>query len=160
MPTEQSGTISRKQPGATEKALRLLARRAFSEKELTRKLYSYGCYTPPEIRQALDTCRKHGFINDKLLSQDYARALNERNCGSRKIRQQLKKRGFSENLTETAVTGISPLEKDAAQRALDYKLRMLSRETDPQKKRQKIYRYLASKGFSYDIICSCMKENY
>ena len=158
MPIEFRESPTRKQLTAVEKAMRLLARRAYSENELIRKLRSCSCYSAGEIREAVEVCRKHRFLDDELLAQDYARILNERNCGSYKIRMQLKKRGIPDALAENAVGELQELEFEAAMRAFDYKSRMLSRETDPFKKRQKIYRYLASKGFSQELICACMEQ--
>lgn len=159
MPTEPEIPAPRKQPSASEKAMRLLARRAYSERELTRKLYSYGCYSTPQIREALEFCRKNRFLNDELLAQDYARALSDRNCGSFKIRLQLRKRGVAEELVQNAVEQTAESEPEAARRAYEYKSRLLTRETDPLKKRQKLYRYLASKGFSPEIIRECMEKD-
>ena len=159
MPIDAENTPRRKQPTAVEKAMRLLARRAYSERELTRKLYSYECYTPPQIREALEYCRKNRFLNDEMLAQDYARALSDRNCGSFKIRLQLRKRGVAEELVQNAVEETAEAEPEAARRAYEYKSRLLSRENDPVKKRQKLYRYLASKGFSPEIIRECMDKD-
>ncbi|MBQ8753942.1 MAG: regulatory protein RecX [Lentisphaeria bacterium] len=156
MPTEPEIPAPRKQPSASEKAMRLLARRAYSERELTRKLYSYGCYSTPQIREALDYCRKNRFLNDELLAQDYARSLSDRNCGNFKIRMQLRKRGVPEPVAENAMAQIAESEPEAARRACEYKLRLLVRERDPFKKRQKLYRYLASRGFSADVIRQCI----
>ena len=158
MPIEQSCPSLRKQLSAAERAMRLLARRGYSEKELTRKLYSYGCYSSLQIREAVEMCRKHRFLDDETLAQDYAGSLNERNCGSRKIRMQLKKRGIAEDVADSAVEQILPLEEDAAMRALEYKSRLLARETDPLKKRQKLFRYLASRGFPFDVINRCLEK--
>ena len=159
MPIENGETTPRKQPSASERAMRLLARRAYSENELTAKLYSYGCYTSDQIRAALEFCRKSRFVDDELLAQDYARALSDRNCGSFKIRLQLRKRGVAEELVQNAVEETAETEPEAARRAYEYKSRLLSRENDPVKKRQKLYRYLASKGFSPEIIRECMDKD-
>ena len=159
MPIENGETTPRKQPSASERAMRLLARRAYSENELTAKLYSYGCYTSDQIRAALEFCRKSRFVDDELLAQDYARSLSDRNCGSFKIKMQLRKRGLPEEFVEEALEQNADSEPEAARRACEYKLKLLSRETDPLKKRQKLYRYLASRGFSPDIIRECLGDD-
>ena len=158
MPTESANTPGRKPPTASEKAMRLLARRAYSERELTRKLYSYECYSPAQIREALAYCRKNHFLDDELLAHDYARSLSDRNCGQFKIRLQLRKRGLGEKLVESAIEQNAEAEPEAARRACEYKLKLLVRETDLFKKRQKLYRYLASRGFSPDVIRECLEN--
>lgn len=141
-----------------ERAMRLLGQRAFSERELTLRLRRYDCYRAAEIRETVESCRKHGFLNDELLAEDYAQILSERGSGQRMIRYQLKKRGLAEPHVNAALEKSAESEPEAAKRALEYKLRMLSREADPRKKREKAYRFLASRGFTPDVIRTVFEE--
>lgn len=138
---------------ALEKAMKLLSRRALSEAELSKKLHTAG-FPAPEISEAVDYCRSHRYLDDAALAEDYTSLLRMRNTGSRMIRQKLIKRGLGgETLDNTLPESDSEsAEQEAAKRALDYKLRLLSRENDPRKKREKAFRYLAGRGFPPGLI--------
>ena len=81
-----------------------------------------------------------------------------RGSGSRLVKLQLRKRGLSAEYVETALEKTAGLEPGAARRALEYKLRLLSRETDPRKKREKAFRFLVGRGFSMDVIRGLFDE--
>ncbi len=140
-----------------ERAMRLLAMRAHSEKELAAKLRKYE-YPFPVIRETVENCRRHGFLNDELLAKDGTRSLSERGCGARRIRQKLQQRGVPHALIAEALEENRENESGAALRALEYKLRLLQHETDPRKKREKAFRFLAGRGFSIDVIRAALEH--
>lgn len=133
--------------------MKLLSRRALSEAELRRKLHDAG-FPEPEISEAVEFCRRHRYINDEVLAEDYTGLLRMRNTGSRLIRQKLIKRGLGGEITGQMLPEENPetAEIEAARRALDYKWRLLSRESDPRKKREKAFRYLIGRGFPPGMI--------
>ena len=59
---------------AMEKAMRLLSRRALSERELLNKLCAAG-YPFREARDAVAECRKRGYVNDEAFAADYTELL-------------------------------------------------------------------------------------
>ena len=140
-----------------EKAMRLLSVRSYSERELMKKL-RLAKIPAREAAEAVAECRRRGYLNDELLAEDYAHALVNRGSGSRLVKLQLRKRGLPAEYVETALEKTAGLEPDAARRALEYKLRLLSRETDPRKKREKAFRFLVSRGFSLDVIRELFDE--
>ena len=139
---------------ALEKAMKLLSRRALSQKELTEKLFRAG-FPEEEVEHAVSECCRRHFIDDTMLAEDYTSLLRARNSGSRVIRQKLQRRGLGAELGENGVLpeeDSAQQEREAAMRALDYKWRLLSRENDPRKKREKAFRFLAGRGFSPGLI--------
>lgn len=140
-----------------EKAMRLLSVRSYSERELMKKL-RLAKIPAREATEAVAECRRRGYLNDELLAEDYAHALVNRGSGSRLVKLQLRKRGLPAEYVETALEKTAGLEPGAARRALEYKLRLLSRETDPRKKREKAFRFLVSRGFSLDVIRELFDE--
>lgn len=78
---------------AMEKAMRLLSRRALSERELLNKLCAAG-YPFREARDAVAECRKRGYVNDEAFAADYTELLAGRCLGGRRIRLALRKRGL------------------------------------------------------------------
>ena len=139
---------------ALEKAMKLLSRRALSKKELTEKLFRAG-FPAEEVENAVGECCRRRFLDDSMLAEDYTSLLRARNTGSRVIRQKLQRRGLD---AELGGDGLLPeedsaqQEREAAMRALDYKWRLLSRESDPRKKREKAFRFLAGRGFPPGLI--------
>lgn len=132
---------------AMEKAMRLLSRRALSERELLNKLCAAG-YPFREARDAVAECRKRGYVNDEAFAADYTELLAGRCLGGRRIRLALRKRGIPAELQEEPLEAAAETEAERASEALVYKLRLLARETDPRRKREKAFRFLVGRGFS------------
>ena len=132
---------------AMEKAMRLLSRRALSERELLNKLCAAG-YPFREARDAVAECRKRGYVNDEAFAADYPELLAGRCLGGRRIRLALRKRGIPAELQEEPLEAAAETEAERASEALAYKLRLLARETDPRRKREKAFRFLIGRGFS------------
>ena len=126
-----------------ERAMRLLSVRSYSEQELMLKLRRAG---------AAHAERRRGYLNDELLAEDFAHALSARGSGARLIRMRLRTRGLAAEHVEAALEKTADLEYEAARRALEYKLRMLSKERDLRKKREKAFRFLVSRGSSGAVI--------
>lgn len=132
---------------AMEKAMRQLSRRALSERELLNKLCAAG-YPFREARDAVAECRKRGYVNDEAFAADYTELLAGRCLGGRRIRLALRKRGIPAELQEEPLEAAAETEAERASEALAYKLRLLARETDPRRKREKAFRFLVGRGFS------------
>ena len=149
-----------KQPlSALEKAIKLLSLRALSEAELTTKLRDAG-FPGDEIAETIEVCRSRRYIDDSMLAEDYTSLLRMRNTGSRLIRQKLIKRGLGKEIVDRELPEVSSesAELEDAMRALDYKWRMLSRESDLRKKREKAFRYLAGRGFPPGLIFELLAD--
>ena len=95
----------------------------------------------------IEECRRLGLVNDELFARDCAEMLAMRGCGNYRIRRDLAKRGVAEFAPE-AIEELSESESLRALEAARFKLRLLCRESDPRKKREKLYRFLAGRGFA------------
>ena len=87
-------------------------------------------------------------------AKEYTLELKENGCGSKMISQKLYQKGVPRELIEIELAE-SLTEKDeleAAKTALRKKLPSLKREKDPKKRKEKFYRHMISKGFSFEII--------
>lgn len=153
----ETGGERKKQISPLERAMRLLSIRSYSEQELLLKLKRAGV-PAADARTAVAECRRRGYLNDALLAEDCAHALSARGSGARLIRMRLRNRGLAAEHVEAALEKTAELEIDSARRALDYKLRMLSKESDPRKKREKAFRFLAARGFSPSVIHALFDE--
>lgn len=144
---------------ALKKAMDLLAARPLTESELRTRLNSGGKFSPSEVEEALLRCRDRGYLNDALLASDAARYLNAGGRGQGLIRKKLRARGVSEENLSAALSGLSAEdETDAARSAGISKLRLLTREKDMRKKREKLFRFLISRGFSPETALNVMSE--
>ena len=144
---------------ALKKAMDLLAARPLTESELRTRLSAGGKFSPPEIEEALLCCRNRGYLNDGLLASDAARYLNTEGRGQGLIRKKLRARGVSEEHLGAALSGLTAEDEAAAARSAGMtKLRLLSREKDMRKKREKLFRFLISRGFSSETALDAMTE--
>ncbi|MBE6399333.1 MAG: regulatory protein RecX [Lentisphaerae bacterium] len=136
---------------ALAKAMAFLAVRPLSELELLAKLRKAG-YPDNEADAAIEECRKRHYLDDEMLTADCVDALHNRNLGARQIRFKLARRGLDAEKVSELLEADPDAEKQAAERAMESKLRLLRNESDPRKKREKLFRFLVGRGFSPDLI--------
>jgi regulatory protein len=139
--------------GALTCAYRILARRDHTRWELSGKLRRKG-FSPRAVDHAVRRCLDLGYLDDMRTAEHMAADLVRRGYGSLKIRQTLARKGLDDAVVEQAVSGVSRGDDLilAARRMLEKKRHRLDRETDAWKRRQLACRYLASRGFSRDVI--------
>jgi len=140
-------------------ALRILTGRDHSKYELTQKLVQRG-FTALDIEKAVSECERFDYINDERTSRVYIRQLILKGYGEKRIRYEMNKKGLKgeriENILCETVAEIGELE--GAERILDKNLKRFERESDPKKRRDKIYRFLHARGFSQDTIRKLIKK--
>lgn len=153
-----SGASFQPKVSAMEKAMRLLAVRGYAEAELFQRLCRGG-YPAADAREAVDNCKRHGYINDSLFAADKAAMLRMRGKGGRAVRYELLKSRIDPELVAETMAAEEPgADLEAARRAMQGKAALLKRETDPRKRREKLLRFMASRGFSADTARKVMKE--
>lgn len=149
--------MPKERPSALVKAMNYLAARSLSEKELLMKLRKAG-YSDMECDSAIAECVKRRYLNDEQLTADCVDILHQRNLGARQIRQKLLRRGLDGEEISELLESRPEDEEDAARRAMEGKLRLLSRETEPRKKREKLFRFMISRGFSPSLVFKLADE--
>lgn len=136
-----------------DKALRLLAFRAHSEKELAEKLKRAGA-KEEDIEYALGFVREYGFVNDSEYAAHLAKELkNIKKYGKRRIEQELKARGIS---TEDALAALSEL-PDEEEAALMPLLERKIGGNFEQKNIDKATRYFLYRGYEFGDIRACIE---
>ncbi len=154
--TEPSGSLNKK---IYIYACALLARRRYSVHDLQKKLREKF----PEQSEETATVIKL-FISKKYLDDaEYARLfvrdqLIRKPQGLRMLRQKLSQKGVPANNLQQLLDEDGTTEFDLARRALEKKLRTLRKET-PQKKKEKLFRFLASRGFNMDVIMKVLRTD-
>ena len=145
-------------PSAMVKAMDILARRSLSEMELLAKLHRAG-YPDHECDEAIAECLKRHYLDDEQLTSDCVDILHQRNLGARQIRMKLARRGLDPEKINELLNESPDEEIESARRAMETKLRMLTKESDPRKKREKLFRFMAGRGFAPNQIFKLMNES-
>ena len=130
---------------ALDAALRLLALREHSRRELRTKLSSRG-YDAGEIGRTLDQLAGRGLISDERFAEAFLRSRLERGQGPLKIRAQLKERGVDAQLVDAV---LNEAEVDWDRRAAAARSRRFG-EPPPGNREDmaRQARFLRSRGFA------------
>lgn len=144
---------------ALDAAIRLLARRNHARAELAGKLRQRG-FAAAEIDEALAACDRHGYLDDEETARQFFRELRRKGNGPLKIRQELVRRGLTGGEVDRMLAGYAggAEERAAAREVLEKRRARYDREPDPQKRREKIQRFLHGRGFSGAVIRELLEE--
>ena len=138
---------------ALNSALRILTGRDHSKYELTRKLKQRG-FKQQDIEKAVSECIRLDYINDERTARVYIRQLIRKGYGVKRIRHDMDKKGLRGKQVQNKLseTFSDADEHDSAVRVLKKNIRRFERESDPKKRRDKIFRFFYARGFSQEII--------
>ncbi|MFA6292280.1 MAG: regulatory protein RecX [Victivallales bacterium] len=136
---------------------RLLSRRQHTVSELRGKLARRE-FPKDVIDEVVAVLAERKFLDDANFAESYFNELTAKGLGLTRIRLAMRKRGVPPEISgEVMGRGFS--EDDEAGRAADaLKKRRLffEREKDLNKRKQKMFRYLVSRGFSSAVICKAV----
>ena len=145
---------------ALNSALRILTGRDHSKYELTRKLKQRN-FKPEDIEKAVSECIRLDYINDERTARVYIRQLIRKGYGVKRIRHDMNKKGLWEKQVQNILseTFSDADEHDSAVNVLKKNIRRFERESDPKKRRNKIYRFFYARGFSQETIRKLMNNS-
>lgn len=134
------------------RAMSLLKSRAYTEKKLRDKLKA-GYYPPSCIEEALAYVKSYGYVDDEKYVKDYL-FYHGRELSRRQVFAKLREKGIADEIVRKAYedfcnSGEAPDESELIRKLLKKK------HYDPAgdwESRQKIMRFLFSRGFSHDRI--------
>ena len=132
------------------RALRHLVRREHSRAELARKLAPHA-ESPEAVEAVLDLLLSRKQQSDERFAEERVRVLS-RKFGAAKIRQDLKARGISDDISARVSSGPDELERAKAILQRKYREPATTREEGAKRAR-----FLQSRGFSFDVIRSLLK---
>lgn len=140
-------------------AVRILTYRDHSKYELRRKLQQRG-FTSKVIDTVIGECERLNYIDDLRTARLYISQLKRKCFGLRHIRMALKKKHLGGVVVESILLEkyTEDEEYENAARLLQKKMKTFNREEDLRKKRDKIYRFLYSRGFNKDVITDLMRN--
>ncbi|HKA54273.1 MAG TPA: regulatory protein RecX [Candidatus Binatia bacterium] len=135
-------------------AYRLLARRAYSEQELTDKLLAKG-FTAAAGARTVARLKTQGYLDDARLAADQAERLRARGFGAEGIKAKLAQKGLPpETVAQTLETGGENQELESARHLL------ASRFSADALKQSHIharaYRLLLRRGYSQEVVESLL----
>ncbi len=136
-------------------ALAYLNFRARSEKEIRERLQKEDI---PEaiILRTFEFLKEYKLIDDEAWSKSFVNdKLMRKPISAKQLAFGLKQKGVSKEVIEETISNLNADETDEARatRAAEKRWpRILKSESDPRKQKQKLYTFLAGRGFDYDAI--------
>ena len=130
-----------------------------SHKEVKNKLYELGC-TTPEVEENIILLIEKDLLNEERFARAIARGkFRMKQWGKKKIVEQLKQQEVSDYCIKKALTEIDYDDYlETAKKLALKKQHELRTEKNQYSKKQKIYRYLAQKGYEAEIINTIVNE--
>ncbi|HEY5600747.1 MAG TPA: RecX family transcriptional regulator [Patescibacteria group bacterium] len=148
-----------------DKVYRFLSYRGRSEKEIKNYLkekiakesglkFREISDNTPVLKAVLKKLKKMNLVNDVEFAKNWKDSRTKYDSKSeRVVRGELFKKGIDKELIETLFEEEPINELKLAQKALQKRISRFEK-LPPKEKKQKIFRYLASKGFNFDTISS------
>ena len=161
--SELANKKPKQSPSLKARALRLLSLREYSRKNLAAKLAESEAKwarlgaeqlkqtsqaTTLSIEAVLDDFETRGWLSDERFAEALVRRRSER-YGTRKIADELERAGVD---SQQSAKLLGALKETEFQRAYELWARKYGEKAQDQKERARQYRFLASKGFSSDVV--------
>ncbi|SER38666.1 regulatory protein [Nitrosomonas sp. Nm51] len=134
-------------PKLETRALRYLARREYSRRELEKKLSAYE-QSPQALSELLDQLERQGYLSTGRFAEQTSRVRRPR-FGSRRIVRELKEKGVDAAHIASLLPDLQETDLETARQIWQKKF-----GTPPAdiKERGRQMRFLTNRGFSPDII--------
>ncbi len=131
------------------RALRYLAQREYSRRELEQKLSIHARSSAPEaLSSVLDKLEQNGFLSAERVVEQIIRTRRSR-FGSQRIVHELKEKGIDEHLIHSVLPSLKETELEAAFKIWQKKFGELP---GTREERGKQMRFMMSRGFSMEVI--------
>ena len=134
------------------KSLDILSRREHSVSELRNKLIRFNP-DPNDLKDVIERLITSNFLDDKRFASAFIRSKAESGYGPNYISQYLTKKGITPDKYD-----IYSLEIDWEDKCLTQFNKKRRNKEINFKEKEKILRFLAYRGFSYEIIKNALKE--
>lgn len=155
--------MTAKNTDCLNKAIKLLAMRPHSVKELETKLAVKG-FDEGEINGAVEWLSQRGYLNDGEFGIIYAKARVARaRVGSARLKMDLKAKGLDGEVVDSALASVYGSDGSELAVALDAakrKARSLAPGIGEESARKKIFDHLARKGFSAELARRIVFEEF
>lgn len=131
------------------RALRYLARREHSRRELEQKLSAHGdSHEIAALSEVLDKLEQQGFLSEQRMVEQVARTRRSR-FGSQRIVHELKTKGIDGHLIDGILPALKETELEAA---LNIWRKKFDHPPATREERGKQTRFMMNRGFSMETI--------
>lgn len=155
--------MTTKNSDCLNRAIKLLASRPHSTKELEKKLTARG-FTQDDIHGAVEWLSQRGYLNDGEFGIIYAKSRVARaRVGSARLKMDLRAKGLDGDVVDSAlghVYGSDGAELAVALDSAKRKVRSLAPGTGDEAARKKIFDHLVRKGFSAELARQVVFEKF
>lgn len=128
--------------------------------EVRSKLLELGC-RGVELEEIMAHLIAEDFLNEERYALAYTRGkFRIKKWGRVKIRQQLKAKEVTDYLIDRALKQIDASEYFGTLQELMQKKNDTITETNPLKRKEKLIRYLQSKGYEINLILECWQDMF
>jgi regulatory protein len=139
-------------------AFLLLKYRQRSEKEISDRLKKKK-FPEELIKETIVFLQEKKFIDDSAFSQAWIRERLAHSIGPRRLKQELKSKGISEEIVENNFKEIakSYSETETIRQLVESRLSRL-RNVDPRTAKRRVYGYLLRRGFSPEAVIDTINQ--
>ena len=139
-----------------QRALEYLGKREYSYAELGQKLKTYleEGEDFDVITQILEDFKTRGWLSDARFTEQIVHARSHK-FGSAKIANELREKGVSQDLIETAIEQVKGNELDNAKEIWRKKFKAIPASRDEWARQA---RFLQSRGFGFDVIKKVLNQ--
>lgn len=146
-------------------SIHLLARQDYSEHKLRQKLKSKKDNLPHEIEEVLEKLKERGLLREENYRRLFIRKWLLKGESEDKIRQRgaMEKLEFQNDDFTNAKNELGISEEENIEKLIQKKLKFKQIPTDPEEKyklREKVLRFLVSKGHSFDDSKQALKSYF
>lgn len=142
---------------ALEKSFRLLGLRPRSKKELIKKLKEKG-FTEKIIQKTLKKLKKLGYLDDEKFARAWLETRKLSGRGKFIIQRELKQKGVNKEIIKNILEEYKREEELEKAWALVKKKIKVYKDLNLYTQKQKLTRFLSSRGFGWEIINEVLKE--
>jgi len=142
--------LTRQYKDALNRAVEMLARRACSQGEIEKKLRMLQ-YAPQTIEMVIYKLQRENLLDDRSFSDQWVEYRSQGKYGPRRIYQELRQKGVSQEVAQEALEAIG--EEDQMAQAVHLAKKSLSRPKageDPKKTLQRALNMLVRRGYDWD----------
>jgi regulatory protein len=144
---------------AKRKAESYCAYQERSQQEVRDKLYGWGLHKA-DVENIIGYLIEENFLNEERFAMAYALGkFRIKGWGKIKITQGLKLKQVSTPLIKIALKQIDPNDYFEKLTTIILKKSNLIKESDPYKKRNKLYQYALGRGYENNLILEVLKDN-
>lgn len=142
-------------------AVRYLSYRERSAAEIRRRLRRDD-YPSVVIEDVVHYLEESGFVDDRKYALNYTEGrFRSRGYGPIRIRADLRRRGVNRGAIDAAIDQVYSARDEVLEKAREMgskRWAQLDRESDPLKRKKKVYDYLGRRGYAFDVVRRVVDE--